>query len=186
MYARAVTLITFKPIYNIMMIYRFSFLLCIVLLIFCKSDQDHTGDTDATPTAPDQLNWLSIHDLDKLDTRGKDILVDVYTDWCGYCKVMDRNTFTDPQVIKHLSEHYHVIKFNAEQKAPIYLNGHKYEWKPGGRRGYNQLAREMLDGRMSYPTMVYFDSDKQKIIAIPGYKKTDQLLSDIERVRQLE
>jgi len=43
----------------------------------------------------------------------------------------------------------------------------------------------MLEGQMSYPSMVYYNEDKIKIIAVPGYKKPAQLLSDIERVQKL-
>lgn len=132
------------------------------------------------------LDWMSIDKLDKLDMSGKKgVLVDVYTDWCGYCKIMDKHTFTDPEVIAYLADNYHLIKFNAEQKEPIQFDGRTYEWKSGGRKGYNTLARDMLEGQMSYPSIVYYNEDKIKIISVPGYKKPAQLLSDIERVQKL-
>lgn len=132
------------------------------------------------------LDWLSIDDLDKLDMAGKKgVLVDVYTDWCGYCKIMDKHTFTDPEVVAYLTDNYHLVKFNAEQKEPIQFDGRTYEWKSSGRKGYNTLARDMLEGQMSYPSIVYYNEDKIKIIAVPGYKKPKQLLSDIKRVQRL-
>lgn len=133
-----------------------------------------------------ELEWLDIDALDQLDMAGKKgVLVDVYTDWCGYCKIMDKHTFTDPEVVAYLSENYHLIKFNAEQKEPVVFDGRTYEWQSGGRKGYNTLARDMLEGQMSYPSMVYYNEDKIKIIAVPGYKKPAQLLNDIERVQKL-
>lgn len=171
----------------------------VVALISCKSETEVAEPTTPSvakktittnkSTASDgsKLNWLTIDDLDKIDPKeGKKILVDVYTDWCGWCKVMDKNTFSNPEVIAHLEENFHVIKFNAEQKESITFNGNTYNFKASGRRGYNELAAEMLDGRLSYPSIVYFDEAKQKLISIPGYKKPDQLLSDIQRVNQFE
>lgn len=133
-----------------------------------------------------ELEWLGIDALDKLEIGDKKgILIDVYTDWCGYCKIMDKHTFTDPEVMAYLSKNYHLIKFNAEQKEPIEFEGRNYQWKAGGRKGYNTLARDMLEGQMSYPSIVYYNENKIKIIAVPGYKKPAQLLNDIERVQKL-
>lgn len=158
-------------------------------IMSCNQQKDAAVMPTATEVGKQvstSLEWMTIHDLDQLDMTGKKgVLVDVYTDWCGYCKIMDKHTFTDPEVVEYLVENYHVIKFNAEQKEPVQFNGRTYEWKSGGRKGYNTLARDMLEGQMSYPSIVYYNQDKIKIIAVPGYKKPDQLLSDIERVQNL-
>ena len=87
------------------------------------------------------MKWLTIEEADQLDnTDGKKFLVDVYTDWCGWCKVMDKNTFTDPGVKAYLEENYHLVKFNAEQKEPVTFKGQTYEWMPAGRKGVNKLS----------------------------------------------
>lgn len=165
-------------------------ILVVVLFSSCKEAPDSLGleekKTQVKSDASANLEWMSIDELDQLDMAGKKgVLVDVYTDWCGYCKIMDKHTFTDPEVVAYLKENYHLIKFNAEQKESVQFEGRTYEWKAGGRKGYNTLARDMLEGQMSYPSMVYYNEDKIKIIAVPGYKKPDQLLSDIQRVQQL-
>lgn len=163
----------------------------ILLLSITSCNQQNNDTANKTPTSKVEhvatsLDWMSIDELDNLDMAGKKgVLIDVYTDWCGYCKIMDKHTFTDPEVIAYLADNYHLIKFNAEQKEPIQFDGRTYEWKSGGRKGYNTLARDMLEGQMSYPSMVYYNEDKIKIIAVPGYKKPAQLLSDIERVQKL-
>ncbi len=161
------------------------------VLIFASCKQEDSASDNQTATSgvnqsSTSLDWMSINDLDKLDMAGKKgVLVDVYTDWCGYCKIMDKHTFTDPEVVAYLKENYHLIKFNAEQKESVEFDGRLYEWKPSGKKGYNSLARNMLEGQMSYPSIVYYNEDKIKIIAVPGYKKPAQLLSDIERVQKL-
>ena len=168
-------------------------LLVATLLFFAMVSCNQQNDSIASKTPESKaqkqsasLEWMSINELDKLDMSGKKgVLIDVYTDWCGYCKIMDKHTFTDPEVVAYLSDNYHLIKFNAEQKEPIQFDGRIYEWKPSNRKGYNTLARDMLEGQMSYPSIVYYNENKIKIIAVPGYKKPDQLLSDIERVQKL-
>ncbi|MBT8189299.1 MAG: DUF255 domain-containing protein [Bacteroidia bacterium] len=126
------------------------------------------------------LEWLTFEQAAKMKNKGsKKYLVDVYTDWCGWCKVMDKQTFTNPEVQAFLNENFHVIKFNAEQKEAIDFRGKKYEWLPAGRRGVNKLAMELLGSRLSYPTLVYLDENMNKIRSSPGFKKPDQLLSEL-------
>jgi len=127
------------------------------------------------------MKWLTMEEAGKIKNNdGKKFLVDVYTDWCGWCKVMDKNTFTDPGLKTYLEENYHLVKFNAEQKDPINFKGQTYEWMPAGRKGVNKLALEILGGRLSYPTLVYFDENLQKIKTSPGYKKPDQLMNELK------
>ena len=45
--------------------------------------------------------------------------MDVYTDWCGPCKLMDKNTFQNPYVAAYVTEHYYAVKFNAEGNETI-------------------------------------------------------------------
>ena len=127
------------------------------------------------------MDWLSFDDVAKMGNKdGKKYLVDVYTSWCGWCKVMDRQTFTNPEVQSYIGEKFHPVKFDAEQKDPIGFKGKQYEWTPGGRKGVNKLALELLGGRMSYPSLVYLDSDMNKIRVSPGFKKPDQLLAELK------
>lgn len=182
----------------------FTLILVSTLLVFaCKSDD---ASVDATKNATTQskvptkplrtgaaipaetkrsnttggLAWNSIDDLEKLAAKGdKKVMIDMYTSWCGWCKVMDKKTFTDPEVISYLNDNFHVIKFNAEQKQPIQYKGKTYEWVNAGRKGVNMLAHEMLNGRLGYPSMVYLDENLNKIKVSPGYKTPDKLLAEL-------
>ena len=131
-----------------------------------------------------ELNWLSMEDLDNLNNdEEKLFLVDVYTDWCGWCKVMDKKTFTDSKIKTFLDENFYVVKFNAEQKEPIQFNGKEYEWKSSGRRGVNMLAVDLLNGRLGYPSLVFLDSDLNKIQVVAGYKTADQLMNVLKDMK---
>lgn len=133
------------------------------------------------------LKWTTFEDLAKAgkNKENKKYLVDVYTEWCGWCKVMDKKTFTDPKVQEYLRKNFHIVKFDAEQKQPVPFKNKDYEWRPGGRRGVNNLAVNLLGNRMSYPTIVYLDEDMNKITASPGYKKPDQLMKELEAIAKM-
>jgi thioredoxin-related protein len=113
---------------------------------------------------------------------GKYFFVDLYTDWCGWCKRMDKTTFVDPAVVKLMDDKFHSVKFDAEQKEPINFNGKTYNWQPGGRKGVNQLAVELLNGRLSYPSFVVLDKNLNVKKTIIGYKKPEQLLSELQNL----
>ena len=136
---------------------------------------------DALEVTPAGLTWYDFENAVKANKKAnKKILVDVYTSWCGWCKVMDRQTFTDPDVVDYLNENFVLVKFNAETKDPIDFKGQTYNFKPMGRRGANGLAVQLLNGRLGYPTLVYLDSDFNKIKASPGFKRPEQLLNELK------
>ncbi len=121
------------------------------------------------------INWLTWEQaLLKSQKQKKKFVVDVYTDWCGWCKRMDAATFQQPHIAKYVNENFYAIKFNAEQKEDIVFNGKTYKFVANGRRGYHELAAEIMRGRMSYPTVVFLDESKKVIQPIPGYKDPTQ------------
>jgi len=93
------------------------------------------------------IHWLSIEEaLKAQEDNPKKIFIDMYTDWCGWCKVMDQKTFADPSVIKTLNENFYAVKFNAEQTNPVKFNGRTYNFIPSGQRlniikGYQTVDR---------------------------------------------
>ena len=73
-----------------------------------------------------QVEWMSWEEAVALAESGqqsKKIFVDVYTDWCGWCKRMDATTFQDPKVVAHMNKHFYAVKFNAQQKEEIEYKG---------------------------------------------------------------
>lgn len=133
--------------------------------------------------APTELSWMTMEDISQLASSSKNdkkVLVDVYTDWCGWCKVMDRKTFSDPEVIAYLSKNFHVVKFDAEQREAVNYRGKVYEWQPAGRRGINLLGYELLKGKMSFPSLVYLNENLDPIKVSPGFKEPAQLLAELK------
>src|SRR6056300_1975427 len=66
------------------------------------------------------IQWMTLADaVEAQKTTPKKIFMDVYTDWCGPCKLLDKNTFQNPDVSRYISEHYYAVKFNAEGTEEI-------------------------------------------------------------------
>jgi thioredoxin-related protein len=118
----------------------------------------------------DGINWMTWSEVENaLEKEKKKVFVDVFTDWCGYCKKMDKTTFKDKGIVTYINENFYAVKFDAEQKETITLDGNKYKYIKSGKRGYNQLAADLLKGRLSYPTIVFLNDDLSLIQPIPGY-----------------
>lgn len=130
--------------------------------------------------AQSKVNWMTFKEAtEKNKTEPRKILIDVYTDWCGWCKVMDKNTFGNAIIADYLNENYYAVKFNAEGKESIEFGGKTFINEGIGRRPTHQLAVALLNGKMSYPSIVYMDENNQLITAVPGYweaKKIEPLL----------
>lgn len=108
------------------------------------------------------------------------IFVDVYTDWCGWCKVMDKKTFPVPEVKSYIEANFYPVKLDAEQKEDIIWNGNTFSWRPAGRNGINMLAYSLLEGKTSYPTIVYLNEKFERIMISPGYKTPEQFLPELK------
>ena len=122
------------------------------------------------------ISWDEAVEKASTDAQPKKIFVDVYTDWCGWCKKMDKDTFRNPEVAAYMSENFYMVKLDAEQKDPIEFRGNTYSFVASGRRGYHQLAAALLQGQMSYPTVVFLDESLNMLSPVPGYQKPENFL----------
>ena len=129
--------------------------------------------TDSLQTGSDEpkhIKWLTIQQAYALtQKKPRKFVIDVYTDWCGWCKVMDRKTFSEPAVIDYVNENYYAVKFNAEQTGDVTLGKQTFKYISGGSRGVHELAAALMKNQMSYPTTVFMDEKFQLIQPIPGY-----------------
>jgi thioredoxin-related protein len=125
------------------------------------------------------IKWYTFQEAMKLNQKHpKKIFIDMYTDWCGWCKKMDASTFKNPVIAKYMNENYYPVKFNAERKDTVDFKGKEYvNANPKGSRSSHQLAQALLNGRMSYPSYVFMDQDENLITVVPGYQKAPQFES---------
>lgn len=118
------------------------------------------------------VKWMTFEEaVARSKTEKKKIFIDVYTDWCGWCKVMDKNTFSEAEVAKVLNEDFYPVKFDAEQTEDVVFNGTTFKFVPYGNRGTHQLAAALLNNQLSYPTVVFLDEEFRMIQPLAGYQK---------------
>ena len=126
-------------------------------------------------SAQDSIKWHSIDQAIQLASQEPRVLViDVYTDWCSWCKRMDATTFSDPGVVELMNKHFYPVNLNAEGKEDIVIGDRTFKFVDNGRRGYHEIAAVVTRGRLSYPTISYVDAQGKVLEAAPGYKTADQ------------
>jgi thioredoxin-related protein len=129
------------------------------------------------------IQWFSFEDALLLNAERaayglptKKIFIDVYTDWCGFCKRMDVTTFSHPVIADMLNTYWIPVKLNAERTDTITINDQKFvNENPCGRNCPHQLAIVLLNGTMGYPSIVLIDETGRPIQTLPGYKTAPQL-----------
>ena len=129
--------------------------------------------------AQEKIQWMTIEEAYALTTAEespKKIFIDVYTDWCGWCKRMDKATFQRPEVTTYMNEHFYNVKFNAEQKEDIEILGNNFKFIAQGNRGYHELAAALLNGKMSYPTVLFMNGKFEMLSPVPGYQEVTAFL----------
>ena len=129
--------------------------------------------------AQEKIQWMSIekaYELTQSEENPKKIFIDVYTDWCGWCKRMDKATFQKPEVAAYMNEYYYNVKFNAEQKEDITILNNTFTFVAQGQRGYHELAAALLNGKMSYPTVIFMNHRFEMLSRVPGYQEPLQFM----------
>lgn len=104
----------------------------------------------------------------------KPILIDIYTDWCGWCKKLDQTTYTDSALVNYLNKHFRLVKHNAESKDSIVFRGKVFKYVPEYKA--NELALSLLSGKMSYPSTVFLDENFGIVTIAPGYMQAKEML----------
>ena len=123
-----------------------------------------------------KIKWYSFEDAYQLNKKKqKKIFIDVYTDWCGWCKKMDAETFTNPVIINYMSKNFYCVKLNAERKDTVIIDGVVFvNPSPTGKRATHQLAIDLLNGKMSYPSYVFLAKQRTKLGILPGYHQAKE------------
>ena len=120
-----------------------------------------------------KLQWMTLEEVvAKMKAEKRPILIDLYTDWCGWCKVMDKKTYSDKNVTDYLQSKFYPVKFDAEGRKEITWNGKTYNFNT--RYKTHDWAVYLTNGQLSYPTTVIIPVDGEPQ-AIPGFMKPAEL-----------
>ena len=142
--------------------------------------------TQAPPASGPKIKWMDFEEaVAASKKKPKKIFIDMYTDWCGWCKKMDASTFVNPVIVEYMNENFYAVKFNAERKDTVVFNGKNYvNPNPTGQRSSHQLAQELMAGRMSYPSFLFLDENAGKITTVPGYRKAPEFESILHYIAE--
>lgn len=124
-----------------------------------------------------EVKWYAIEEAEKLfNLSPRPIFIDTYTDWCGWCKKMDIETFTNPVIAELLNTKFYPVKFDAEAKESIKFMGQTFV-NDGKAGRAHQFAIAVLQGQLSFPTVVIMtkENDKFAVSPIPGFREAKEM-----------
>lgn len=132
-----------------------------------------------------EIKWMSFNEAMEAQKKNpKPIFMDVYTDWCGPCKMLDKNTFHDAKFVEYVSKNYYAVKFNGEGTDVIKYKGSTMT-NPGhnpnskGRNSAHQFTSYLKV--QGYPSMYILDAKGEIQAPIVGYYTAEQLLPLISK-----
>lgn len=130
------------------------------------------------------VKWMTIEEaLSASEKNPKKIIIDIYTDWCGWCKVMDRDTFGNANVASYINENYYAVKLNAEKQGSFTYKGNVYNLETTNGRSINTFVLAISNGNIGYPTTAYLDESQNVLTLLSGFQKPDQLLPILQYLK---
>ena len=130
-----------------------------------------------------KVNWVTFNEAIELQKKDpKPIFMDVYTTWCGPCKMLDAQVFNQPQFIELINKNYYAVKFNGEGNEVVNFKGVKYvnpSYDPSrtGRNAMHEFTG-FLQVR-GYPSMYIYDAKGEQTQVIVGFRTADQLIAEL-------
>ena len=120
---------------------------------------------------PESLKWYTLEEAQELmKSEPRKIFVDVVADWCKWCKVMEKETFTDKAVIAYINENYYAVRMDYESLESVDFLGESIT---------NKALATSWNVR-DLPAIVFWEEGFESKFLSAGYKKADQFLLDLK------
>ncbi|MGL4364125.1 MAG: thioredoxin family protein [Bacteroidales bacterium] len=117
------------------------------------------------------MKWHTMAEAIELNKKNpKKIFIDLYTNWCRWCKVYDRETFSNPTIAKYMNQHYYAVKFNAEGQDTVHFRGQTFVNGGAKTKSTHMFAVALLNGQMSYPSVVFINEKHELLYILAGFK----------------
>ncbi len=121
-----------------------------------------------------RINWISLSKLNEVYAANpKPILVDVYTDWCGWCREMERITYHNKKLVAYVNQHYYAVKLDAESPDSLVFNNRQFGYNATEKT--NELAAFLLSNRMEFPTTVFLPAMDAQPAPLAGYMNAREM-----------
>ena len=148
----------------------------ILLFAIATFDFFHKSASASLIVGTEEIKWCTLEEAQKLsDAAPRKIFIDFTTSWCGWCKVMDANTFQNPTIAKYMNEKYYCVKFNAETQDSVVFNGQKFGNRGSANaRSANDFTLTVLQGKASYPSFAFISKDRMSFTIMQGYMPPEQ------------
>ena len=130
-----------------------------IIVIYAVSTIEKNTETQQSQNQSIKLQWnIDLNSGFLLAQKSnKLVFVDFYADWCGYCKELDENTYTDTYVQQRLAQKYVLVKINVDQNPDLASKYKVY----------------------GLPTLVILDANGNEIKRQEGYVTPSELLNII-------
>ncbi|OYU94720.1 MAG: hypothetical protein CFE21_13595 [Bacteroidetes bacterium B1(2017)] len=118
----------------------------------------------------DEIKWVDFNKgYEMAKKKNKIMLVDVYTDWCGWCKRMDKDAYSKANIISAVNADFIAVKFNPEIQGVTYtFEGKSYT----GEQLAGVISNYQING---YPTTIFIYPKAKKSELMAGYRNAEQL-----------
>ena len=134
----------------------------LIIILFCNS-QLFAQQPDKEGSL---VKWISLQEaMEKVLTQPKPMLIDFYTDWCGWCKTMMKTTYANQDLANYINTYFYPVKFNGEGKDTVEYLGVKYFPTSNKPRTTHPLAAKLLNNNLMYPTTLFlngYNEDKKE------------------------